>query len=697
MSKTEERRDSGSQKGDALEARLAHLTEKLAQVEAQFGQAEIRVALLRKVTRLASSLVKLEALPQQFLGIIQEHLKVNRLALFKSGEEASQYMLRAEKGFPEGLAGDILDLTSPADFLAIGCDTPSDPQVDALRQIAEAPEIVFVSPADSGLALLLAHDGDGRDKPGFFSGADRKIFEDILTLFSEISAHLQCDLLRGESEEMNRSIVERASDGIAIICDGHIAYVNSSMCEMLGFSSGEMTGVAFLSFIAPEEQARIERSYPRYLSGEEKKTILHTLARHKEGRNVDIEINVGTITYGGEQAVLALIRDTTERNRLEQQLYEAQKMDAIGKLAGGVAHDFNNLLTSISGYTEFLLAGLDPDDPRHKDALHIMQGTKKAASLTHQLLAFSRKQVLQPIVLDLNSVIVELSRMVRRIVGEDIKIQTILDPGLRYVKVDPGQIDQMIMNLVVNARYAMSEGGMITIMTESMTLDEKAVQSIPESRVGDFACLTIEDTGEGMDEDMLKHIFEPFYRNAPSLERSGLGLAAIYGIVKQHDGWINVVSQEGAGTAFKIFLPVFTAQPKEAVPMALAWEMLRGKGERILLVEDEENVRVFVTRMLTENGYSVFQAEDAERAMEIFEDEEKGFHLVFSDVVLPGMNGLELVDLLRTRQPDLKVILCSGYVDGKSRWSHIRERGIPFVQKPFSVTDLLNIIRNLLN
>ncbi len=414
------------------------------------------------------------------------------------------------------------------------------------------------------------------------------------------------------------------------------------------------------------------------------------------------EDNVPAITAFAHQMAAAwrkanLMQDLEssleELNRTQEQLVRVQKMEAVGRLAGGVAHDFNNLLTAITGYSELLLQNLADHDPLHQDVEQIRKAAQRAASLTRQLLAFSRRQALQPQVLDLNATVADMKKMLRRLIGEDIELVTVLEPERWTVKADPGQLEQVIMNLTVNARDAMPQGGRLTIKTENVTLDQDYCQLIPEARPGRFVCLSVEDTGAGMDKETIQHIFEPFFTTKGE-EGTGLGLAVVYGIVRQHEGWINVYSEPGRGSTFRVYLPTFSIEPEEdEIEEMISLQELQGRGQRILVVEDEAGVRAFARRALVENGYVVFEAASAEEAVAIFEREEGDFHLVFSDVVLPDAVGLQLVDHLLSLKPALRVLLSSGYADRKSQWPLICERGFPFLQKPYASAALLQTIR----
>ncbi|HDY71923.1 MAG TPA: response regulator, partial [Nitrospirae bacterium] len=385
-----------------------------------------------------------------------------------------------------------------------------------------------------------------------------------------------------------------------------------------------------------------------------------------------------------------------EKEEIHAQLLHAQKMEAVGTLTAGIAHDFNNLLTAIIGYSEILLNRLEERNPLRKDIEQIKKAGERAASLTRQLLAFSRRQVLQTKVLNLNALVEGMDNMLRHLIGEDVDLITVLGPGLACVKADPGQIEHVIMNLAINARDAMPEGRKLTIMTENVTLNKVHCSTIPEARPGDFVCLSVADSGVGMDKEILQHIFEPFFSTKEAGKGTGLGLSVVYGIVKQHGGWVNVYSEPGQGSIFKVYLPAFFATADDKTEETVPLQGLRGNGERILLVEDETEVLEFAVRVLAENNYSVFKAANAKEAMDIFEREKGDFHVVFSDVVLPDKNGLQLVNQLLSHKPGLRVLLSSGYADRKTQWPLIRKMGFRFLQKPYALSDLLLAVREVL-
>lgn len=428
----------------------------------------------------------------------------------------------------------------------------------------------------------------------------------------------------------------------------------------------------------------------------------HTVLLSRDGREIPIDDSGAPITNDKEETigVVLVFRDISERRRAEDekekmqaQFLQAQKMEAVGRLASGVAHDFNNVLTTINGYSEMLMRCLEQGDPMVKNLEQIHRAGQRAASLTHQLLAFSRRQVVQPKVLDLGAVVADMDKMLRRVIGEDVELVMVLTPGLAHIKADLGQMEQVIMNLVVNARDAMPQGGKLTIKTGNMTLNEKENKLFPEARPGTFVWLSVEDTGTGIDKAIIDRVFEPFFTTKGPAQGTGLGLSTVYGIVRQHGGWIDVCSEPGQGATFKVYLPATAAKREDETEESISLHELKGSGERILLVEDEREVREVIAKLLGENGYIVFEAGSSEEALDIFEREMGDFHLVFSDVVLPGKDGLQLVEQLMLGKPELRVLLTSGYSDDRSRWLDVQERGFRFVQKPLTSAGLLRATR----
>ncbi len=406
---------------------------------------------------------------------------------------------------------------------------------------------------------------------------------------------------------------------------------------------------------------------------------------------------------GHIEKIIHIATDITERKRAEEerkkiqaQLLQSQKMEAIGILAGGVAHDFNNLLTTIQGYTDLLMMEIDDADPMYRNLKQIHFATGRGADLTRQLLLFSRKQPMELTTLNINRTINDLLKMLNRLIGEDITIITDLKPDLWMVRADAGNIEQVIMNLAVNARDAMQKGGRLTIKTENAQIDEDYCMVFNYAHPGKFVCVSVSDTGVGIDKENIQRIFEPFFSTKEAGKGTGLGLSVVYGIVKQHDGWTNVYSESGYGSTFKIYLPAFSSRPVEETEETISLQELQGSGERILLVEDDEGVREFATMALQENGYFVFGVASAKEAMDVFEREGGDFDLLFIDVVLPDKNGILLADQILIHNPKPLVLLTSGYIDHKSQRPLMQERGFLSLQKPYSLIDLLRTIRKVI-
>ncbi len=391
------------------------------------------------------------------------------------------------------------------------------------------------------------------------------------------------------------------------------------------------------------------------------------------------------------------IKVEKEKEKIQKQLMQSQKIEAIGTLAGGIAHDFNNLLTAILGYTELTLLSVDEDNPLHKNLKNIDNSAKRAAELTSQLLAFSRKQPMKYISLDLNHTIKDVLNLLRRLISENIVIETSLESDLRKVQADPVRLEQIIINLSVNARDAMPDGGTLSIGTSNAPAEIAPKNRNDDLISSSFVILTVKDNGSGMDKETLRHIFDPFFSTKRVGEGSGLGLSVVYGIVEQHGGWIDVKSQIGKGTSFNVYLPSAENCQENSQRSNPGIQAHSSNHETILLVEDELSVRNFAKAVLVQNGYNVIEAEDAEEALSLHDRKEQKFDMLFSDVVLPGKNGIELTDTLRKRNPELPVLLCSGYTDEKSQWKIIQKRGIEFLHKPYSMKNLLQSIRKVLN
>ncbi|RKY55880.1 MAG: hypothetical protein DRP89_02420, partial [Candidatus Neomarinimicrobiota bacterium] len=524
----------------------------------------------------------------------------------------------------------------------------------------------------------------------------------LLSILADVTEKEQA--LR-ESEEKYREIFDNIYEGIyRTTPEGKVILANPALVKILGYdSTSELANINIQTEVyeSPTDGQKfielINKNGRVYGFKSKWKKKDGTTLFVRENASIIRDENGDALYYDGTvENITESVNREKERKHLEEQLRQSQKIESIGNLAGGIAHDFNNLLTIILGYSQLLLGRLDKNTPIYRNIKKIQKAGEKAASLTRQLLAFSRKQVLEPKVLDLNTIVTDVEKMLGRLIGEDIKMNTVLEPELEHVKIDKGQIEQVIMNLVVNARDAMSDGGKITVRTENVDIDKELSKVIPEALPGRFVRLSIEDTGVGIDKAIINQIFEPFFTTKKVGVGTGLGLSVVYGIIKQHGGWINVYSEPGQGTIFKIYLPAVSEKIDDITKDTIFLKNLQGNDERILLVEDEEEIREFTAGTLRENGYIVLEAANAKDAEDIFMREKGNFDIVFSDVVMPGKSGFQLVDELFSDKPDFKVLLCSGYSDKKSRWREIKKRGFRFLQKPYSVIDLLKTIRAVL-
>lgn len=416
--------------------------------------------------------------------------------------------------------------------------------------------------------------------------------------------------------------------------------------------------------------------------------------RLKDGRLINVEMAVHDISYAGSDAVLAVLVDVTQQRVLEEQLRQAQKMEAIGMLAGGIAHDFNNLLTIITGYGQLMLGSLSMTDPNRSAVDQIMKAGERAAALTRQLLAFSRRQVLQPKVLDLNQLVAGLGVMLRRLIAEDIDLRLSMGPELGRVNADPGLIEQLIMNLVVNSRDAMPKGGTLTIETCNTELDERYVRAHFAVQPGQYVLLGVSDTGVGMDAETRSHLFEPFYTTKSQGRGTGLGLSIVFGIVKQSGGNIEIYSEPGHGTSVKVYLPR-VGQAAEGEEEAVA-QAARGV-ETILLVEDEDMVRKLVRETLEREGYKLLDAAGPAQAIKICQNYKGRIHLMITDVVMPKLNGHELAERLGKMRPDMRVLFMSGYTDNAVLEIGVIDSESAFLQKPFTPTTLARKVRQVLD
>ena len=500
-----------------------------------------------------------------------------------------------------------------------------------------------------------------------------------------------------ESEAHYRVLFERHPNALWVYDLETAAFlaVNDAAVQHYGYSRAEFLGMT-LEEIRPLEDVERLRTYRNNLQ-EGLVEAGEWRHRTKDGTIIDVDIARHTLTFAGRPAALAIARDITQRKSVEAQLLQASKMEAVGRLAGGVAHDFNNLLTVILGSADLLLDTLGRDHPEREEAEEIRKAGLRAADLTRQLLAFSRQQVLAPQVLDLNEVVANMDKILRRVIGEDIDLRTVPSPDLRTVRADPSQLEQVVMNLAVNARDAMPTGGKLTIETANVELDEAyAREHAVVLRPGHYVMLAVSDTGIGMDVATRARIFEPFFTTKAKGKGTGLGLATVYGIVKQSGGVIWVYSEPGRGTTFKIYLPRVEDAAVPAARSPVPPVSVRG-SETVLLVEDEEMVRKLVHKVLKANGYTVLLAADGIDAERVAEQHAGPIHLLMTDVVLPGLNGKQVAQLLTAARPMIRVLYLSGYTDDAIVHHGVLESGVAFLQKPFTPAVLGRKVREVLD
>jgi two-component system cell cycle sensor histidine kinase/response regulator CckA len=608
-----------------------------------------------------------------------------------------------------GIDWDIVRVDSRNDFVAAldrgGFDViVSDfrlPGYDGLQALQEArtrrPDVPFV--------FFTGNLGEARAIEALKSGATDYVLKDgaverlapaiqrAVREAAERRARAQAEEALKQSEEGFRRLFN---------CNPHPTWVfdvetlrflevNDAAIEHYGYSRDEFLGMRITDIRPSQEVHLVKEAVAVHKDG-----LRHFGAwvhRTKDGRLITVDVAAHDLDLRGHRGRLVVAHDITERKELEAQLQQSQKMDAIGRLAGGVAHDFNNLLGVIIGYGERLLRRLP--SPERREISEVLKAAEHAASLTRQLLTFSRRQVLKPRVLDLNAVVGELDGMLRRIIGEDVGLVTVLQDGLGHVMADPGQIQQVVMNLTVNARDAMPKGGRLTIETSNAELDESYGSVHLAVRPGRYVMLAVTDTGTGMDAATQARIFEPFFTTKEAGKGTGLGLSTVFGIVKQSEGNIWVYSEPLRGTTFKVYLPRVDEVVEEQSPRKA--EAAAGGSETILLVEDADSLRELGREILEEHGYKVIEASSGTTALEGLERHTGALDLILTDLVMSGMSGRELADQITRMRPGTKVLFMSGYTDDALGHHGVLGPGTAFVEKPFTIDGLLRKVREVLD
>jgi PAS domain S-box-containing protein len=567
----------------------------------------------------------------------------------------------------------------------------------------------YQNPQDRGLLIQrLQEDGLIRDWGAALRRKDGTPYYADLTVTpvsldgEQVLMTVAVDVTERRQAEVARvrlvAAVEQAADAIFMLNDaGRVQYVNPAFEHITGYARQDIEGRTVDVLENSTQNALFHREAWQMLR-EGKAWQGHFAGRRKDGSTFEAEGSIWPVRDARGQVVdyVVTVHDVTQRMALEAQLRQSQKMEAVGQLAGGVAHDFNNLLTAMMGYIDFIANDLPGESPLRDDLGQVERLAERAAALTRQLLAFSRKQMLKPQVLDLNDVVNDMHKMLRRLIREDIKLVTVLVPDLGQIKADPGQLGQVIMNLAVNARDAMPQGGILTVRTANVDLDDAYTRSRLGVTPGPYAMLSVTDTGIGMTEEVKARIFEPFFTTKAKGKGTGLGLATAYGIVKQSGGHIEVDSALNAGSVFRIYLPRLPQERALSEKETVRQPLVRG-AERILLVEDDDVVRAMTQRILERQGYRVLTSSRPSEALQVFETLQEPVHLLLTDVVMPGMGGRALADQLTAVRPDMKVLYMSGYTDDAIVHQGVLDPTVAFLHKPFTPTGLARKVRKVLD
>jgi len=524
----------------------------------------------------------------------------------------------------------------------------------------------------------------------------------VLGIATDITERKRTEQILRETEERYRLLFDSNPLPMWVYDRDTLGFlaVNDATVSQYGYSRDEFLSMTIKDIRAREDVAALLARISDERGFNSAGTWKH---KRKDGSSIDVEIISHPLTLSGRDAKLVLANDVTERKKAEEalrdtedQLRQAQKLEGVGRLAGGIAHDFNNLLTVINGFSALAMRDLKPEDPLFGNLEEIKKAGERAASLTRQLLAFSRRQVLQPKILNLDTVVADMEKMLRRIIGEHIDLRAVLEPTLGNVNADPGQIEQIILNLVVNARDSMPAGGKLTIETDNVYLDEEYVREHVGAQLGRHVMLAVTDTGHGMDQETMARIFEPFFTTKETGKGTGLGLSTVYGIVKQSGGNIWVYSERGRGTTFKIYLPRIDDDAEKYGHGGDAATITTG-NETILLVEDEEMLRKLGRQTLKGHGYEILEAANGDEAIALSAQHEGTIHLLLTDVVMPGMSGCEVATRLLESRRSLRVLFMSGYTDDAIVHQGVLDESANFIQKPFSPDQLACRVREVLD
>jgi PAS domain S-box-containing protein len=533
------------------------------------------------------------------------------------------------------------------------------------------------------------------NKPRNYTEQDIEVVSYLADIAWSITERKRMEETLKESEERYRTAIENSNDGVAIMKGSQHLYVNRKFLDIFGYTDpGEIIGKTTSMTVHPDDLDKVSEINRKRQAGEPVPAQYEFQGIKKDGTHVHIEVSAAKTTFLGETVSLAYLRDITERRHLELQLLQSQKMESIGTLAGGIAHDFNNILTAVIGYGNLLQMRIGEDDPLRVYVDQILTSSERAANLTQSLLAFSRKQVIALKPCKVNAVIQGVEKLLRRLLTEDIELKIALSDKGAAIMADITQMDQVLINLAANSRDAMPKGGSLTIAVQEVTLDDAFIMRHGYGKPGSYVLISVIDTGTGMDEATKKRIFDPFFTTKEIGKGTGLGLATVYGIIKQHNGYINVESEPGQGTTFHIYLPAVAASERtaDAVPLPT-----KGGTETILLAEDDPMVRSLTKEILTMSGYTVIEAFDGEDAVKKFTEQKDAVALVIVDVVMPKKNGKEVYEEVRKTNPGIKVIFTSGYTGDVVIEKGVRDDTVDFIRKPLLPNELLMKVRAVLD
>jgi len=556
------------------------------------------------------------------------------------------------------------------------------------------------------------------DKPigvlAFFSKQEIRpdeeaLLQDLANTTSQVIQAGRAEEAFHESEERLRTIMEYANDAIFFVdTRGNIRFFNRKAAELYGYTADEVLGKPYSTLVPKRFQEAHCKSMEKYLSLDESAIsgkIVEGMGERKDGSEFFVETSTAILEQRGERYLIAILRDITERKqadeekkKLETQLYQSQKMEAIGHLTGGIAHDFNNILTAIIGYASLMKMKMKEDDPLRSNIEQILSSAERAANLTQSLLTFSRRQIINPQPVKIHEIINRAEKLLIRLLGEDVEVKSMLADEDPVIIADTGQIEQILMNLATNARDAMPSGGHLIMKTELAEIDEQYIKTHGFGKIGHYVLLSVSDTGEGMDEKVQEKIFDPFFTTKEVGKGTGLGLSMVYGIVKQHDGYINCYSEPGNGTTFTIYFPLSrTESSVDLRETRAAAPALLGGTETILLAEDDADVRKLSRDILEKFGYTVIETVDGDDAIRAFRENEGKVHLLLLDVIMPKKNGKEAHEEIKRISPDIKALFLSGYTANVLHKRGILDKGFNFIMKPVSPTELLRTVREVLN